>query len=99
MQGKEGLLRVLFARMFSLMNMSIYILTTAKSYGSALEFVWRPEGTGEYAVRESSSKIKLFKNFKEVRSFRPAFSAEGIFGGSLLGVRLLFPPNTVLLHT
>ena len=58
-----------------------------KSYGSALEFVWRPEGTGEYGVRESPSKIKLFKNFKQIRSFRPNFSAEGIFGGTLIGVR------------
>jgi coatomer subunit beta' len=31
--------------------------------------------------------VKTFKNFKEVKSFKPDFSAESIFGGSLLGVR------------
>ena len=40
-----------------------------------------------YAVRENSSKVKLFKNFKEKKSFKPEFGAEGIYGGSLLGVR------------
>ncbi|KAJ1661446.1 Coatomer subunit beta', partial [Coemansia sp. RSA 1694] len=46
-----------------------------------------------YAVRESSSSIRLFKSFKE--KARPAtsalvslgYAAEEIFGGSLLGVR------------
>ncbi|GER44990.1 coatomer [Striga asiatica] len=44
-----------------------YIIYTAlawrnRSFGSALEFVWSTEG--EYAVRESTSKIKIFsKNF------------------------------------
>eukprot|EP01114_Cavostelium_apophysatum_P002894 TRINITY_DN1259_c0_g1_i4.p1 TRINITY_DN1259_c0_g1~~TRINITY_DN1259_c0_g1_i4.p1 ORF type:complete len:752 (-),score=191.69 TRINITY_DN1259_c0_g1_i4:1154-3091(-) len=68
-----------------------YIIYTAlawrnKSFGSGLEFVWAGD-TGEYGVRESTSKVKIFKNFKEVKSFRPSFSAEGIFGGALLGVR------------
>lgn len=38
-------------------------------------------------MRESSSKIKLFKNFKEKKSFKPEFGADGIYGGALLGVR------------
>ncbi|KAK5583078.1 hypothetical protein RB653_004668 [Dictyostelium firmibasis] len=57
-----------------------------KSFGNALEFVWA-EDSGQYAVRESTSRIKIFKNFKETHSFKPSFSAEGIFGGSLLGVK------------
>jgi hypothetical protein len=40
-----------------------------------------------YAVRESTSKIKVFKNFKEIKTFRPNFSAEGLFGGTLIGVK------------
>ncbi|XP_041479465.1 coatomer subunit beta'-like isoform X1 [Lytechinus variegatus] len=68
-----------------------YIIYTAmalrnKSYGSALEFVWSHDSS-EYAIRESSTSVKLFKNFKEKKSFKPDFGAEGIFGGSLLGVR------------
>lgn len=45
-----------------------YIIYTAlawrnRSFGSALEFVWSSDG--EYAVRESTSRIKLFsKNFQ-----------------------------------
>jgi len=57
-----------------------------KSFGKAVEFVWGNE-TGEYAVRENSSTIKLYKNFKEANTFRPDFSVEGIFAGRLLGVR------------
>lgn len=39
-----------------------------------------------YAVREGTSRIKIFKNFKEKKSFKPEFGAEGIYGGHLLGV-------------
>jgi len=69
-----------------------YIIYTAlawrnKSFGTGLEFVWA-NGTGEYGVRESTSKVKIFKNFKEnPRPLRTSFSCEGIFGGVLLGVR------------
>ena len=38
-------------------------------------------------MRESSSSIKLFKNFKEKKTFKPEFGAENIFGGGLLGVK------------
>jgi coatomer subunit beta' len=46
-----------------------YVIYTAqalrnKSFGAALDFVWSPYGSGDYAIRESSSKIKVFKNFK-----------------------------------
>ncbi|KAL0724476.1 hypothetical protein Bca4012_039075 [Brassica carinata] len=67
-----------------------YIIYTAlawrnRSFGSALEFVWSSEG--EHAVRESSSKIKIFsKNFQEKKTVRPTFSAERIFGGTLLAM-------------
>ncbi|KAJ6808352.1 coatomer subunit beta'-1-like isoform X2 [Iris pallida] len=67
-----------------------YIIYTAlawrnRSFGSALEFVWSSDG--EYAVRESTSRIKVFsKNFQERKSIRPTFSAERIFGGTLLAM-------------
>ncbi|CAG01985.1 unnamed protein product, partial [Tetraodon nigroviridis] len=68
-----------------------YIIYTAmalrnKSFGSAQEFVWAHDSS-EYAIRESNSIVKLFKNFKEKKSFKPDFGAEGIYGGFLLGVR------------
>ncbi|PWA48837.1 coatomer, beta' subunit [Artemisia annua] len=67
-----------------------YIIYTAlawrnRSFGSALEIVWSSEG--EYAVRESTSKIKIFnKSFQEKKNIRPTFSVERIFGGSLLAM-------------
>ncbi|KMZ56206.1 Coatomer subunit beta'-1 [Zostera marina] len=67
-----------------------YVIYTAlawrnRSYGTALEFVWSSEG--EYAVRESTSRIKIFgKNFQEKKSIRPTFSTERIFGGTLLAM-------------
>ena len=67
-----------------------YIIHTAlnlrnKSFGQALDFVWSPDS--QYAIRETSSKVKLFKNFKERMQIKMDYSAEGIFGGSLLGIK------------
>jgi len=59
-----------------------------KAFGQALDFVWSGTGTGDYAIRESISRLKVFKNFKETRVIKPATSSsEGIFGGHLLGVK------------
>jgi len=45
-------------------------------------------GTGDFAIRESLSRIKIFKNFKEELTVKPPMSApEGIFGGACLAVR------------
>jgi coatomer subunit beta' len=68
-----------------------YIIYTAmalrnKSFGSAQEFVWAADSS-EYAVRENASTIKLFKNFKEKKTFKPDFGAESIYGGNFLGVK------------
>jgi coatomer subunit beta' len=57
-----------------------------KAFGSAQEFVWALESS-EYAIRETSGAVKLFRNFKERKSFTPDYGAEGIFGGYLLGVK------------
>ncbi|UYV80691.1 COPB2 [Cordylochernes scorpioides] len=68
-----------------------YIIYTAmalrnKSFGTAQEFVWAFDSS-EYAVRENSTTIKIFKNFKEKKTCKPEFGAEAIFGGFMLGVR------------
>uniref|UniRef100_A0A915Q571 Beta'-coat protein n=1 Tax=Setaria digitata TaxID=48799 RepID=A0A915Q571_9BILA len=68
-----------------------YIVYTAmalrnKAFGSGLEFVWSTDPS-EYAVRESASSIKIFKNFKEVRTLRPDVIMEGIEGGPLIAAR------------
>lgn len=70
-----------------------YIIYTAlawrnKTFGQALDFVWAQD-SNEYAVRESVTKIKVFKNFKEKPGLFPkiGFAAEGLFGGTLLGIR------------
>ena len=69
-----------------------YIIYTAlawrnKSFGTALDFVWALD-SNEYAIRESSSKVRLFKSFKEKNvTIRFSFSSEGIHGGALLGIR------------
>ncbi|CAL9684704.1 unnamed protein product [Knipowitschia caucasica] len=68
-----------------------YIIYTAvalrnKSFGTALEFVWAHDSS-QYAIREGNNKVKIFKNFKEKKAFKPDFGSEGVFGGFLLGVR------------
>ncbi|XP_065842661.1 coatomer subunit beta'-like [Oscarella lobularis] len=57
-----------------------YIIYTAmalrnKSYGSAQEFVWANDSS-QYAIREGSTSVKIFKNFKEKKSFKPEYGAE-----------------------
>lgn len=68
-----------------------YIIYTAmalrnKSFGSGLDFVWAADSS-QYAVRENASTIKVFKNFKEKKAFKPDFGIETIFGGFMLGVK------------
>ncbi|KAI9304445.1 coatomer WD associated region-domain-containing protein [Cunninghamella echinulata] len=70
-----------------------YIIYTAlawrnKSFGSGIGFVWADD-SNIYAVHESSSRVKVFKNFKERPGLIPKlnYSAEGVYGGALLGVR------------
>lgn len=68
-----------------------YIIYTAvawrkKSFGNALEMVWAQD-SGDYAIRESTSCIKVFKNFKETKIVKPNFSADMIFGGNLIAVK------------
>ncbi|KAG5316577.1 COPB2 protein, partial [Pseudoatta argentina] len=67
-----------------------YIIYTSmalrnKAFGQASEFVWAADSS-QYAVREGNTMVKVFKNFKEKKGFKPDFGADGIFGGFLLGV-------------
>lgn len=70
-----------------------YIIYTSqalrnKAFGTALDFVWSSLGTGDYAVRESISRVRTFKNFKDHKQIvLPMASAEGLFGGVCLGVK------------
>ena len=68
-----------------------YIIYTAmalrnKAFGSGHEFVWASDPS-QYAVRENSSTVKVFKNFKERKTLKPDYGAEAIYGGVLLGVK------------
>ncbi|KAK0722654.1 coatomer WD associated region-domain-containing protein [Lasiosphaeria miniovina] len=71
-----------------------YIIYTAlawrnKAFGSALDFVWAAkENSNDFAIRESPNSIKVFKNFQEKKGgLDVPFSAEGLTGGVLLGVK------------
>ncbi|KAL4912333.1 coatomer WD associated region-domain-containing protein [Aspergillus aurantiobrunneus] len=71
-----------------------YIIYTAlawrnKAFGQALDFAWgSKDNSNDYAIRESPTSVKIFKNFKEVSGgLDVGFQAEGLTGGVLLGVR------------
>lgn len=71
-----------------------YIIYTAlawrnKSFGQALDFVWgSKDNSNDYAIRESATSVKIFKNFVEKSGgLDVGFSAEGLSGGVLLGVK------------
>ncbi|KAI8867406.1 Coatomer, beta' subunit [Ramicandelaber brevisporus] len=74
---------------------SEYIIYTAlawrnKAFGSGLDFAWAPD-SNEYAVRESTLRVKLYRSFKERTTPEPlskiGFSVEGMYGGALLALR------------
>ncbi|KAF7525875.1 hypothetical protein PCG10_004625 [Penicillium crustosum] len=71
-----------------------YIIYTAlawrnKAFGQALDFAWgSKDNSNDYAIRESSTSVKIFKNFKEQSaSLDVGFQAEGLSDGVLLGVK------------
>jgi coatomer subunit beta' len=77
-------------RLFAVCGDGEYVIYTAqalrnKSFGSAQEFAWG--SGGDYATRDASGKITVYKDFKENFSFKPPFNAEEIFGGHLIGVK------------
>ena len=60
-----------------------------KAFGSALDFCWgSKENSNDYAIRESATSVKIFKNFSEKPGgLDVGFQAEGLTGGVLLGVK------------
>ncbi|QKX60639.1 uncharacterized protein TRUGW13939_07785, partial [Talaromyces rugulosus] len=71
-----------------------YIIYTAlawrnKAFGQALDFAWgSKDNSNDYAIRESATSVKIFKNFKEKSGgLDVGFQAEGLSGGVLLGVK------------
>ncbi|KAL2012634.1 hypothetical protein VTN00DRAFT_159 [Thermoascus crustaceus] len=71
-----------------------YIIYTAlawrnKAFGQALDFAWgSKDNSNDYAIRESATSVKIFKNFKEKSGgLDVGFQAEGLTGGVLLGVK------------
>ncbi|KAI9795960.1 MAG: hypothetical protein M1835_004854 [Candelina submexicana] len=70
-----------------------YIIYTAlawrnKAFGSALDFVWgSKDNSNDYAIRESSTSVRIYRNFKEKSGgLDVGFQAERLSGGVLLGV-------------
>jgi coatomer subunit beta' len=68
-----------------------YIIYTAlawrnKAFGAGLSFAWASD-SNTYAVRESNSSVKIFRNFKERSGLlNVGFAVEDVKGGALLGV-------------
>ncbi|KAL8945543.1 MAG: hypothetical protein Q9183_008054, partial [Haloplaca sp. 2 TL-2023] len=59
------------------------------AFGSAQDFAWgSKDNSNDYAIRESSMSVRIFRNFKEKSGgIDVGFQAEGLSGGALLGVR------------
>ena len=75
-----------FFQLHEIMIISILVLSFDFTTNIQIWF-FRAADSSEYAVRENASTIKLFKNFKEKKTFKPDFGAEAIFGGHFLGVK------------
>jgi len=69
-------------------KLSVRPLRHFKTFGQALYLIWSGGGTGDYAIREIINRVKVFKEFQESKSIKPATSSsEGVFGGHLIGVK------------
>lgn len=69
-----------------------YLIYTAlafrqQGFGKALDFVWSSSSNNDYAIRESATSVKIFKKLKEKGPIDVGFSADGLSGGALLGVK------------
>lgn len=68
-----------------------YIIYTAlawrnKAFGAGLSFAWASD-SNTYAVRETNSIVKVFRNFKERSGLvNVGFAVEDVKGGALLGI-------------
>lgn len=59
-----------------------------QTFGSGLDFAWASkENDKDYAIRESTTSVKAFRNFKERAAVNVGFQADGLTGGTLLGVQ------------
>jgi coatomer subunit beta' len=59
-----------------------------QSFGQGLDFVWATKELDKFAaVRESTTSVKILKQFKASSTLDVGFSAEGLFGGALIGVK------------
>eukprot|EP00939_MAST-03C_sp_MAST-3C-sp1_P003297 g3297.t1 len=68
-----------------------YIIYTSrqlrqKTFGSGLNFAWSSSGTGDYAVRISSSRVHTSRNFEEHQQIKPPGIATNIWGGPMLTI-------------
>ncbi|KAI9774523.1 MAG: hypothetical protein M1840_002770 [Geoglossum simile] len=71
-----------------------YIIYTAlawrnKAFGSAQDFVWgSKDNSNDYAIRESTTSVRIFRNFKEKGGgLDVGFQAEALSGGTLLAIK------------
>eukprot|EP00484_Ammonia_sp_Unknown_P017182 CAMPEP_0197027770 /NCGR_PEP_ID=MMETSP1384-20130603/7644_1 /TAXON_ID=29189 /ORGANISM="Ammonia sp." /LENGTH=938 /DNA_ID=CAMNT_0042456673 /DNA_START=31 /DNA_END=2847 /DNA_ORIENTATION=+ len=58
-----------------------------KSFGQGEGFAWSSVSSDVYATKQSSTKIKIYKSFKEYKSIRTAYTIQCVFDGHLLGVK------------
>ena len=60
-----------------------------QGFGAALDFAWGwKDNNSDYAIRESPTSVKIFRKFKEKPGgLDVGFQAEGLSGGTLLGVK------------
>ncbi|KAK4033562.1 coatomer WD associated region-domain-containing protein [Parachaetomium inaequale] len=90
----QGLIHSPNGRFAAICGDGEYIIYTAlawrnKAFGQALDFVWASkDNSNDFAIRESATSIKVFKNFQEKPGgLDVPFAADGLTGGVLLGVK------------
>lgn len=79
-------------RFVAAMGDNEYVIYTAqalrsKSFGKGRDLAWSAQGSGDYAVLQSSSGVSVFKDFRESFEFRVPFAATKVTGGALLAVQ------------
>jgi len=68
-----------------------YVVYTAlawrnKAFGQGLDFVWGTD-SNDFALRETNTRVKIFRNFVERQVIKVDYSSDGLFGGVLVAVK------------
>lgn len=78
-------------RSFALSGDGEYVIKSSRAfrnqgYGTGQDFAWSGATMGDFAIRNGNT-VKVMRETEEKVTYKSSFGVEGLFGGSLLGIK------------